>query len=374
MARDYYEILGVAKTATDAEIKKAYRKLALQYHPDKNEGKADVAEKFREATEAYEVLSDANKRDQYDRYGRVLDDNNSQFTGGFGNSVFDDLIGDVFGDFFGGGASSRGGRRSSKRPRKGSNIEMQRELTFEESVFGTEIELTINKTNNCSRCDGSGAEPGGMIPCPQCNGTGYLTQRQGFFAVQTACGNCHGAGQIIKEKCKDCGGTGTDKQLKNIKVKIPAGINDGMAIRVTGEGNGGTNDGPNGDLLLHITVAPHKFYKRVKDDLRLELPITVFDAMLGTTVEITLLDGTKEKIKIKAGTQVNESVTIKGKGVPSLQSYQVGNLYVDLKIIIPTKLTKEQKATLEEFRDEDIKDIYGGKHKGFFDKMKEFFS
>ncbi len=370
MARDYYEILGVTKSATDAEIKKAYRKLALQYHPDKNEGNKEAAEKFREATEAYDVLSDENKRKQYDQYGRVLDDNQYGGGGFGGSSMFDDL----FSEFFGGATGGARGGRQSARPRKGSNIEMQRELTFEESVFGTEIELTVNKTSNCKRCDGTKAEPGGLSPCPNCHGTGYFTQRQGFFAVQTPCSNCSGTGEVIKEKCTECHGTGTEKQLKNIKVKIPAGINDGMAIRVASEGNGGTNGGPNGDLLLHIIVAQHKHYTRKKNDLHIELPITAFDAMLGTEVEITLLDGTKEKCKIKPGTQVGEQITFKGKGVPSLQSYHIGNLYVDLKIMIPSKLTKEQKATLEKFREHDSKDLYTGKHKGFFDKVKDLFN
>ena len=369
MARDYYEILGVNKNATDTEIKKAYRVLAMKYHPDKNPDDKEAAEKFREATEAYEVLSDAEKRSQYDRFGRVFDDNNM---GGFssgGGSMFDDLLGDVFSEFFGGsGRSSR-----SKRPTRGSGIEMTQDISFEESVFGVETELDIKKSQNCSRCDGTGAEPGGLKTCDTCHGSGTFTQRQGFFSVQTPCPKCRGTGNIIKEHCTECSGSGKKKISKKLKVKIPAGIDDGMVIRVAGEGNAGTNGGPSGDLLLHIRVAPHKYFKRKKNDLYLELPITVFDAILGCEVEITMLDGSKETVKIKAGTQVGERITLKGKGVPVVQGYGVGNLYIDLQIMLPTKLSKEQKAAFEKLKDEADSNMFGKSNKSLWERMKEFF-
>lgn len=367
MAKDYYEILGVNKNATDAEIKKAYRILAMKYHPDKNPDNKEAAEKFREATEAYEVLSDEDKRSQYDRFGRVLDDNNN--AGGFsGGSVFDDLFGDVFSDFFGG--SSRQSR--GKRPSRGSSIEFVRDITFEESIFGVEVELDIKKTDNCPRCDGSGAEPGALKTCSTCHGSGMIVQKQGFFSVQMPCSKCRGTGQEIKEYCTECKGNGKKKNNKKLKVKIPAGIDDGMVMRVSGEGNAGANGGPAGDLLLHIRVAEHKYYKRRKHDLYLELPITVYDAILGTEADITLIDGSVETIKIKPGTQVGERITLKGKGVPIIQRSGVGNLYVDLHIMIPTKINKEEQETFEKLRGEVDYSNFGKHNKSLFERMKEF--
>ena len=337
MARDYYEILGVERTATEIEIKRAYRTLALKYHPDKNPDDKEAAEKFREAAEAYEVLSDPDKKNQYDTYGRVMDDS----MGGFSStgSVFDDLLGDVFGEFFGTSSS----RRSRNRPTKGQSIEMYQELSFEESVFGVEKELTIKKSENCKRCDGTGAEPGGMKTCDKCNGQGVFTQRNGIFAVRTTCPACNGTGQVIKEACTECKGKGSHTVEKQIKVKIPAGIDDGMIMRVSGEGNAGSHGGPAGDLLLHIKVKEHKIFKRV------------------------------DNIKVKPGTQVGERITLKGKGVPSVKGYNVGNLYVDLQILIPTNLTKEQKEVLEKMREEAKEnDMFGSKLKNILERFKEF--
>ena len=368
MAQNYYEVLGVDKTASESEIKKAYRLLALKYHPDKNPDDKAAAEKFREATEAYSVLSDKEKRSQYDKYGRVLDDDGAGM-GGFGSSVFDDLLDDVFGGFFG---SGRGASRSN-RARRGSSIEISREISFEDSIFGVEIELNIDKTENCSTCDGTGAAPGGLKTCDSCNGLGVFTQRQGFFAVQTTCHTCGGTGHVIKERCGECRGSGVKKTVKKLKVKIPAGIDDGMAIRVGGEGNAGSNGGPAGDLMLHISIKEHKYFKRKKNDLYLELPITVFDAVLGAEVDIKLINGNTETLKIKEGTQPGERLTLKGKGVPTLQGFGAGNLYVDLHIMIPTKLTKDQRETFEKLKESSTKDMYGSKLKGIFEKMRDYF-
>lgn len=368
MARDYYEVLGVSRDADENEIKKAYRKLALKYHPDKNPDDADAAEKFREATEAYEVLSDSDKRSQFDKYGRVMDDSMSGFSSS--GSVFDDLVGDIFGDFFGGGSS----RGSKNRPTKGTSIELIQELSFEESIFGVEKEIKLKKTDNCDRCDGTGAEPGGLITCNNCGGRGVVTVKNGFFAIQTTCPACKGKGQTIKEKCNQCHGSGTKKVDKTIKVKIPAGIDNGMIMRVAGEGNSGTNGGPNGDLHLHIKVKPHKYFRREDNDLIFDLPISVFDAILGHEYSIDLIDGTQETIKIKPGTQVNEKIILKGKGVPSVKGYNVGNLYINLNIMIPTKLSKEQKEIFEKLREEDnVKDeMFGDKLSKIKNKIKDF--
>lgn len=366
MARNYYEVLGVEKSASESEIKKAYRHLALKYHPDKNPGDKSAEEKFREATEAYAVLSDSAKREQYDKYGRVLDDG-SQGQGFSGSSMFDDLLGDVFGEFFGSSNSGRG-----RRARKGPNIELSKEISFEESVFGVELDLKVDKTDNCPRCEGSGAEAGGTKTCDTCHGAGVFTQRQGFFAVQTTCRSCGGTGRIVKERCTECHGAGVKKTVKQLKVKIPAGIEDGMAIRVAGEGDAGLNGGPSGDLMLYIRVKEHKFFKRNKTDLYLEIPITVFDAILGSEMEIKLIDGSIETLKIKAGTQPGERITLRGKGVRSLQGAGVGNLHVNLNITIPTKLSKEQKETFERLAAESSDDMYGSKFKGLFGRVKEF--
>lgn len=363
MARNYYEVLGVDKNASESEIKKSYRHLALKYHPDKNPGDKSAEEKFREATEAYAVLSDAEKRGQYDKYGRVLDDSGAGFNG---SSMFDDLLGDVFGEFFG-SSNSRG-----RRPRKGPNIELSKEISFEDSVFGVELDLKVEKTENCERCEGSGAEPGGLKTCDTCHGAGVFTQRQGFFAVQTTCRACGGTGRIVKERCVECSGAGAKKATKQLKVKIPAGIEDGMAIRVSGEGDAGANGGPSGDLMLYIRVKEHKYFKRKKNDLYLDMPITVFDAILGSEMEIKLIDDSVETLKIKAGTQPGERLTLRGKGVPSLQGAGVGNLYVNLNITIPTKLSKEQRETFERLAAESSEDMYGSKFKGLFGRVKEF--
>ena len=370
MAKDYYEILGISRDADENEIKKAYRKLALKYHPDKNPNDAEAAAKFREATEAYDVLSDADKRSQYDRFGRVMDDNNMGGFSGTGSSMFDDLLGDVFGDFFG-----RSSSRSSKASRaaKGSPIKMSQEISFEEAIFGVEKELKINKNENCKRCDGTGAEPGGMTICDNCNGQGVVIQRSSIFAVQTTCPKCQGTGQIIKHKCKECHGSKTHRIEKVLNIKIPAGIDDGMILRVRDEGNAGVNGGPAGDLHLLIKVKPHKVFKRDGNDLHIELPVTVFDAMLGNEFEIELLDGSKETIEVKAGTQFGEQIVLKNKGVAAMQGYNKGNLYVDLRILIPTKLSKDQKEVLEHLRLESKdNDMFSSKMKGIFEKFTDF--
>ena len=367
LSKDYYEILGVKKNATDSEIKKAYRILALKYHPDKNPDNKEATEKFRDATTAYQILSDPEKRSQFDRYGRVLDDNNSGGSSGFGDaSGFGDFFGDIFGDIFGGASSSRGRKRATR----GSSIELTQDITFEQSIFGHEVEISVNKTESCKRCDGSGAEPGGLQTCPTCNGAGVFTQRQGFFSVQTTCPTCKGRGESIKEICTECTGTGTKRTTEKLKVKIPAGIDNGMAIRVSGKGNAGANGGPPGDIILHIRVKENKTFTRKKNDLYINLPITVFEAILGKTYKIKMIDGNEEEIIIKAGTQPGERIILKGKGVPSPVNSSIGNLYIDLNILIPTKLNKEEKESLEKLQAGADPSMFG-KNKSFFDKIKE---
>ncbi|WP_022851647.1 molecular chaperone DnaJ [Limisalsivibrio acetivorans] len=375
MSKDYYEILGVNKNASDAEIKKAYRKLAMQYHPDRNPGDEEAENKFREMSEAYEVLSDPQKRAQFDQYGRVFDNNG--FGGGGGASgaggydaetIFEEFFGDVFGDFFG----SAGRSRSRKRPTRGSDIKLTQEIEFEEAVFGTNVEVSVPRVVNCHRCGGTGAEPDGMETCDRCGGAGTIQNRQGFFAISQTCPTCSGTGQKIKDVCRECRGDGAKRQHKKLSVKIPAGIEDGMTIRITGEGNEGQHGGPSGDLFLVVKVKPHKLFQRKGRDIFLELPISFTDAILGKELEIPTLEE-KENIKIKAGSQPGDRITLKGKGVPDVQGYGIGNMYVDLKVVLPTKLTKDQKILLEKFDEETSEETYKSE-KSIWDRMKQFFS
>lgn len=366
MAKDYYELLGVSRNATDSEIKKAFRQLALKYHPDRNPGDKEAEEKFREINEAYSVLSDPQKRAQYDQYGRVLDNNQGFSADDFGFSVFEDLFGDTFGSFFGGSTRSR------NRPKKGSNIEMEVEIEFEESAKGTKKQIVVPKTISCKRCGGTGAEPGAIITCPRCNGSGQFVQRQGFFTMSVPCPECRGTGKFIKELCNECKGEGTVRERKNLEIKIPAGIEDGMILRVSGEGNSGINGGPNGDLFVKINVKAHKFFVRKGRDLHLDLPISFIDAIMGKEINIPTLDGS-ETIKIKPGSQPDERIVLKGKGFPDVNGYGLGNMVITLKVVLPTQINKRQKELLEEFAKHSDDNTYK-KHKSILDRIKEFFA
>lgn len=368
MAKDYYEILGVNKNATDVELKKAYRKLAMQYHPDRNPGDQEAEEKFREINEAYQVLSDGTKRSQYDQYGRVFDEGGAGAGGFNGDTIFEEFFSDVFGDFFG----TTGNTRRRSRPQKGQSVQYDMDITFMEAAFGCEKEIEIPVTENCARCDGSGAEPGAMETCPTCHGTGTVQRRQGLFAISTPCSNCGGTGQVIKEVCKECRGAGTHRIKKKISLKIPAGIESGMTLRVTGKGNAGMNGGPSGDLFVEITVTDHDFFRREGREIYVELPISFVDAILGKDIEIATLDG-KEQIHIKPGTQPGDRIVLKGKGLPDVQGYGVGNMNIDIKVMLPTKLTKEQKDLLHQFDGATTEENYSA-HKSIWDKVKDFFN
>jgi molecular chaperone DnaJ len=362
-----YEVLSVNQNATEIEIKKAYRKLALEYHPDRNPDNKEAEEKFREISRAYEILSDPEKRAQYDQYGRVFDDHQggSDFGGGdFASTIFEEF----FGDFF--GSSARTGRQR-KRPQRGSHIEMELDIEFTEAVFGVSKTVPIQKTVTCKRCDGSGAEPGGLKICSTCNGSGQVVRQQGFFSVSTPCPTCKGKGQIITETCKECKGRGEDYINKKIEVKIPAGIEDAMTLRLSGEGNDGINGGPPGDLFVLIRVKEHSYFKREGRNIHLDLPVSFVDATLGTSIDIPTLKGS-ETINIKPGTQPGDQIVLKGKGIPDVKGYGIGNMYVNINVVLPTKLTKKQKELLEQFKTESNEDTYK-KHKSLWDKMKDFF-
>lgn len=367
---DPYELLSVNKNASDTEIKKAYRKQALKYHPDRNPDDKVAEEKFRDVTKAYEVLSDPQKRAHFDQYGRVMDDNGAGHGGGgdFSSTIFEEFFGDAFGDFFGGGARTG---RQRKRPSRGSHIEMSLEIDFLDAAFGTSRKIKVPKTLNCKRCDGSGAEPGGLQTCTTCNGMGQVTRQQGFFSVATTCPSCNGKGQMIKEVCKDCSGRGIERQEKEIEVKVPAGIEDEMTLRVNGEGNAGQHGGPPGDLYVHVRVKEHQFFERDGRDISLELPVSFIDATLGKTLNIPTLKDS-ESITIKPGTQPGDQIVLKGKGIPDVKGYGIGNLYVNVKVILPTKLNKKQKELLEKFSKESTEDTYK-QHKSLWDKMKNIF-
>lgn len=358
--RDYYEVLGVQKGATDKEIKNAYRKVAKKYHPDTNPDNPDAEAKFKEATEAYEVLSDSDKRARYDQFGHAAFEQGGGGAGGFGGfGGFDfngadmgDMFGDIFGDIFGGGRS----RRANNGPMPGANVKASIRITFMEAVFGTEKELDLTLNEECETCHGSGATPGSQPEtCPKCGGKGQIvyTQQSLFGMVRNVqtCPDCHGSGKIVKNKCKDCGGTGYVKRRKKIAVSVPAGIDHGQSIRIRGKGEPGINGGPRGDLMVTVLVEQHPFFKRQGYDIFSTVPVSFADAALGATLRIDTVDGQVE-YSLKAGTQTDTKVRLRGKGVPTLRNKNVrGDHYVTFVVQVPTSMNAEQKRALEAFRD-----------------------
>ncbi len=390
--RDYYEVLGVDRNADDAALKKAYRALAKKYHPDMNPGDKEAEKKFKEASEAYAVLSDAEKRRQYDQFGHAAFEGGSGGAGGgfggfdFSGADFGDIFGDIFGDLFGGG---RRGGRAGNGPMQGANIRKGVRITFEEAVFGCEKELEVVIKDPCTTCNGTGAKPGtSPETCPKCGGKGQVVYTsQSFFGtvqnVQT-CPDCHGTGKIIKEKCSDCAGTGYVASKKTIQVSIPAGIDNGQSIRIRGKGEPGTNGGPRGDLLVEVTVSRHPVFGRQDMHIFSTAPISFAQAALGGDVRIKTVDG-DVLYNVKPGTKTDTKVRLKGKGVPSLRNKQVrGDHYVTLVIQTPEKLSTEAKEALRKFDaltgntlnqdiDSEKTDKKKGKKKGFMDKLKESF-
>lgn len=390
--RDYYEVLGVDRNADDAALKKAYRVLAKKYHPDMNPGDKEAEKKFKEASEAYAVLSDAEKRRQYDQFGHAAFEGGAGGAGGgfggfdFSGADFGDIFGDIFGDLFGGG---RRGGRAGNGPMQGANIRKGVRITFEEAVFGCEKELEVVIKDPCTTCNGTGAKPGtSPETCQKCGGKGQVVYTsQSFFGtvqnVQT-CPDCHGTGKIIKEKCSDCAGTGYVASKKTIQVSIPAGIDNGQSIRIRGKGEPGTNGGPRGDLLVEVTVSRHPVFGRQDMHIFSTAPISFAQAALGGDVRIKTVDG-DVLYNVKPGTKTDTKVRLKGKGVPSLRNKQVrGDHYVTLVIQTPEKLSAEAKEALRKFDaltgntlnqdiDSEKTDKKKGKKKGFMDKLKESF-
>ena len=374
--RDFYDILGVARNATDDEIKKAYRKLAMKYHPDRNPDSKEAEGKFKEAKEAYEMLSDPQKRAAYDQYGHAgVDPNMGGFGGGGqGFGGFSDAFGDIFGDIFGGG-SARGGR-GGPQVYRGADLRYSMEITLEEAAHGHETQIRVPSWSNCDSCGGDGAEPGTKVEtCTTCHGAGQVRVAQGFFSMQQTCPRCSGSGKYIPKPCKKCHGAGKIKSQKTLEVKIPAGIDDGMRIRSSGNGEPGVNGGPSGDLYVEVHIKEHPVFQREGEDLHCEMPISFIDAALGGEIEVPTLSG-KASFDVPEGTQSGRVFRLRSKGIKSLRTALPGDLYIHVQVETPVKLNETQKDLLRKF-DESLKSG-GSKHspqqKGWLDRVKDFFN
>jgi len=369
--RDYYDVLGVNKSASPEDIKSAYRKLAVKYHPDKNPGDKAAEDKFKEASEAYGILSDKNKKENYDNFGHAAFENGGSGQGGFGGfggSDFSDIFEDFFGDFGGGGR--RNSRRSSSN--RGSDLRYDLSITLEEAYSGKKQNIQFSSSDKCGTCKGNGSKPGFSADrCTYCGGNGKVRSNQGFFTVQQTCPQCSGSGEEITNPCNNCGGSGNKQTSKKISVTIPKGVDDGTRIRLAGKGEAGSRGGANGDLYLFINVKSHELFKRSDENLFFEFPISIADAALGTTIEIPTIDGGKAKIKIPEGTQSGKQFRLKGKGMPYMRGSGTGDLYVQINTEVPISLNSEQKELLEKFREiENEKSNPGIKQ--FFKKAKNF--
>ena len=372
--RDFYEVLGVAKGADDATLKSAYRKLAMQFHPDRNPGDAEAEHKFKEISEAYETLKDPQKRSAYDRFGHAAFENGGGGGGGpgfgpdFGASM-SDIFEDLFGDMMGGGR--RGGGASARL--RGSDLRYNLEISLEEAYAGRTVEIDVPTLVTCHTCDGSGAKPGtGMSTCRQCNGHGKVRAAQGFFTIERTCPVCQGRGQIIEQPCTDCGGQGRRQEHRKLSVDIPKGIEDGTRIRLANEGEAGLRGGPPGDLYIFIAVKPHDLFQRDGADLYARVPIAMTTAALGGEFEVPTLDATRAKVKVSPGTQPGQRVRLKSKGMPVLRSKDLGDLYVQLDIETPQNLSRRQRELLEEFQELATQDN-SPSSSGFFAKLKTLF-
>ena len=377
--RDYYEVLGVSKGASDDELKKAYRKLAKQYHPDLHPGDAEAEAKFKEANEAYEILSDKEKRARYDQFGHAgVDPNFGAGGGGFGGFDMGDLdLGDIFGSFFGGGFGGGGFGGGARRngPQQGESLRANVTITFEEAAFGCEKEINLTRSETCEDCRGSGCEAGTTAEtCPDCRGSGVVRIQRGgggFAFTSTApCSRCRGTGKLIHSPCKKCSGSGSVRKTKRIAVNIPAGIDDGQAVSLRGQGNAGKNGGPAGDLIVGVRIQPHPQFKRDGTTVLYEQKVSFAQATLGAQLEIPTIDG-KVKYDLPAGTQTGTTFRLRGKGFPGLHGRGRGDQYVTVRVMVPTSLNAEQKDALRAFAKAMGEETEGESPKGFFDKKKK---
>ena len=369
--RDYYEILEVERTAEAAVIKSAYRKKAMQYHPDRNPDNPEAETAFKEVNEAYEILKDPQKRGAYDRYGHAAFDNGggggagARGFGGMGG--FSDIFEDLFGDFMGGG----GGNGRTRAPR-GSDLRYNLEISLEDAYHGKKMELKIPTTAPCESCDGTGAEAGSEpVTCESCHGAGKIRAQQGFFTIERTCPVCQGQGQVIKNPCKTCRGEGRVHKEKTLSVNIPAGVDDGNRIRLSGEGEAGMRGGPPGDLYIFLTVADHRIFQRDGQNIHCRVPIPMMTAALGGDIEVPTLDGARAKVSITAGTQSGRKFRLRGKGMPIINSHSHGDMYIHTIVETPVNLTKRQKELLKEF-DAAGKGAHSPESEGFFARVKDF--
>jgi len=366
MKRDYYEVLGVSRSATDEELKKAYRKAALKYHPDRNPGDHQAEERFKEASEAYQILCDAERRAMYDRFGHAAFEQGAGAAGfDFAASGFEDIIGDLFGDFFGTGRS-RGGRT---RVRRGQDLRYDLDITFEEAAFGCEKTIAVPRLSPCDVCGGRGAKPGtSPKTCPQCRGSGQVRFQQGFFSIAKTCGHCNGQGTIIANPCTACSGAGVKRSTHQLNIKIPGGVDNGSRLKLRGEGETGGNGGPAGDLYVLLRVAEHPLFVREGSDVVCEVPISIAAAALGTEMDVPTLNG-PTKLKIPGGTQSGQVFRLKGHGIPDLNGYGRGDELVRVMVETPRKLTARQRELLEEFARLSGEDVHP-LSKSFLEKVK----
>ena len=368
--RDYYEVLGVNKSATADQIKSAYRKLAVKYHPDKNPNDKAAEEKFKEASEAYHVLSNSERKQNYDNFGHAAFENGGRGQGGFSNFDFSEHFSDIFEDFFGEGF---GGRRRGRRANyRGSDLRYDLSITLEEAYRGKKQDIKFTTSEKCNTCSGSGSKPGHEVgSCSMCGGRGQVRSSQGFFTVQQTCPQCGGAGEEITHPCTSCGGQGKKQANKRLSVTIPKGVDDGTRIRLSGKGEAGSRGAGNGDLYLFINVHSHDLFKRSDENLFFEFPISIADAALGTSIQIPTIDGSKAKIKIPAGTQSGKQFRLREKGMPHMRGSGFGDLYVQVNTEVPVNLNSQQKELLEKFREIE-NEKSNPSIKKFFEKAKSF--
>lgn len=370
----YYETLGVIKTADEKTLKVAYRKLAMQYHPDRNQGNEESERKFKEIGEAYDTLKDPQKRAAYDRFGHAAFENggmgNGGGFGGFGGGGggFADIFEDIFGEMMGGGRQRRSGGRE-----RGADLRFNMEVSLEEAFTGKTAQIRVPSSINCDECTGTGAKAGTQpVTCSTCSGSGRVRAAQGFFSVERTCPSCNGRGQTIKDPCGKCHGQGRVEEERSLSVNIPAGIEDGTRIRLTGEGEAGSRGGPAGDLYIFISITPHEFFQRDGSDLYCRVPISMTTAALGGQFEVTTLDGSKTRVKVPEGTQNGKQFRLKSKGMPILRQQHTGDLFIQIAIETPQNLNKRQRELLEEF-DKISSNDNSPQSSGFFSRMKEFF-